>query len=80
MVPQDGAATTGRPEARVRLPVFRYLSLDKPRTEFGAKGCRKQFTVTVGTILEDSHIPLRKWLMVIHLMCASRKGMNQLPG
>ena len=25
--------------------------------------CKKQFTVTVGTIFEDSHIPLRKWLV-----------------
>src|SRR5690349_14002631 len=39
------------------------------------KGCRKQFTVTVGTIFEDSHIPLRKWLNAIHLLCASKKGM-----
>ena len=41
-----------------------------------AKDCRRQFTVTVGTIFEDSHIPLRKWLMAIHLMCASKKGMS----
>jgi hypothetical protein len=27
--------------------------------------CRKQFTVTVGTILEDSHIPISKWLMAL---------------
>jgi transposase-like protein len=40
------------------------------------KACRKQFTVTVGTIFEDSHIPLGKWLMAIHLMCASKKGMS----
>jgi len=39
-------------------------------------GCRKQFTVTVGTIFEDSHIPLNKWLMAIHLLCASKKGMS----
>lgn len=39
-------------------------------------GCRKQFTVTVGTIFEDSHIPLNTWLMAIHLMCASKKGMS----
>lgn len=38
--------------------------------------CRKQFTVTVGTIFEDSHIPLHKWLMAIHLLCASKKGMS----
>ncbi len=42
--------------------------------------CRKQFTVTVGTIFADSHIPLNKWLAAIHLLCASKKGMsaNQL--
>lgn len=39
-------------------------------------GCRKQFTVTVGTIFEDSHIPLNTWLMAIHLICASKKGMS----
>jgi transposase-like protein len=38
--------------------------------------CRNQFTVTVGTIFEDSHIPLHKWLMAIHLLCASKKGMS----
>lgn len=39
-------------------------------------GCRKQFSVTVGTIFEDSHIPLHKWLLAIHLLCASKKGMS----
>jgi len=39
-------------------------------------GCRKEFTVTVGTIFEDSHIPLHKWLMAYHLLCASKKGMS----
>jgi transposase-like protein len=38
--------------------------------------CRKQFTVTVDTIFEDSHIPLNKWLMAIHLLCSSKKGMS----
>jgi transposase-like protein len=44
------------------------------------KICRKQFTVTVGTIFENSHIPLHKWLMAIYLICSSKKGMsaNQL--
>jgi transposase-like protein len=40
------------------------------------KACRKQFTVTVGTIFEDSHIPLSKWLLAIHLLCSSKKGMS----
>jgi transposase-like protein len=39
-------------------------------------GCRKQFTVTVKTIFEDSHIPLHKWLLAIHLLTASKKGMS----
>lgn len=42
--------------------------------------CRRQFTVTVGTIFESSRIPLNKWLYAIHLMCPSKKGVsaNQL--
>ena len=40
------------------------------------KGCRKQFTVTKGTIFEDSHIPLNVWLMTIQLLCSSKKGMS----
>src|ERR1700693_2718472 len=38
--------------------------------------CRKQFTVRVGTIFEDSHIPLAKWLLAIHQMCSSKKGIS----
>lgn len=42
--------------------------------------CRKQFTVKVGTIFEDSKLPLSKWLLAIYLMCSSKKGIsaNQL--
>jgi transposase-like protein len=39
-------------------------------------GCRKPFTVKMGTIFEDSHIPLHKWLLTIHLIVASKKGMS----
>ena len=38
--------------------------------------CREQFSVTVGTVMEDSHIPLNKWLLAFHLLCASKKGMS----
>jgi len=38
--------------------------------------CKKQFTVTVKTIFEDSHIPLHKWLLALHLMMSSKKGMS----
>ncbi len=40
--------------------------------------CRKQFTVTVGTIMESSHIPLAKWIGAFFLMCASKKGISAL--
>lgn len=46
---------------------------------FGLKkcgACRKQFTVRVGTIFEDSHAPLHKWLQAIHMMVASKKGVS----
>jgi transposase-like protein len=39
-------------------------------------GCREQFSVTVGTIFADSHIPLSKWLLAFHLLCASKKGIS----
>ena len=44
------------------------------------RGCRYQFSVTSGTIMHDSHLPLRKWFLAIYLMCESKKGMsaNQL--
>src|SRR5271154_6444232 len=37
--------------------------------------CQKPFTVRMGTIFESSHLALRYWLQVIHLMCASKKGI-----
>ena len=40
--------------------------------------CRKQFTVTVGTIFEGSHINLHKWVMGIDIMCSSKKGFSAL--
>lgn len=38
--------------------------------------CRKQFTVTVGTVFEGSHIPLNKWIYATHLLCSSKKGIS----
>jgi transposase-like protein len=45
---------------------------------YNCRGCRKQFTVKIGTIFEDSHIPFCKWLMAIHLMTSSKKGVSSL--
>jgi len=43
---------------------------------YKCKGCEEQFTVTVGTLFESSHIPLSKWVLGFQLMCASKKGMS----
>lgn len=40
--------------------------------------CREQFTVTVCTIMEDSHLPLSKWVKAFHYMCAGKKGISAL--
>jgi transposase-like protein len=40
------------------------------------KDCRKQFTVIVGTVFSDSKIPLNKWLLAVHLICASKKAIS----
>ena len=43
---------------------------------FHCRDCRGQFTVTVGSVFEDSHIPLHKWVLGFHLMAASKKGIS----
>jgi transposase-like protein len=45
---------------------------------YQCKSCGEQFTVTVGTLYERSHVPLHKWLASTHLMMASKKGMSAL--
>jgi transposase-like protein len=43
---------------------------------YKCRACRKQFTVTVGTVFEDSHIPINKWMQAIYLLCSSKKGIS----
>ena len=43
---------------------------------YHCKDCRRKFTAKVGTIYERSHIPMTKWLLATHLMCASKKGIS----
>lgn len=38
--------------------------------------CRKEFTVRVGSIFEDSHLPLHLWLQAIHLLTSAKKGVS----
>jgi len=43
---------------------------------FKCKACKKQFTVTVGTIFEGSHVELQKWFVAIYLLCSHKKGIS----
>lgn len=66
-------------------PIYRLQSKEGSKTKL-RKGvckcgaCRKTFTVTVGTIFEDSHLPISKWLMALFILCSSKKSIsaNQL--
>jgi transposase-like protein len=45
---------------------------------YKCRTCRKQFTVRIGTIFEDSKLPFTKWLVTMHLMTSSKKGVSSL--
>jgi len=47
-----------------------------PKGTCKCKACRKKFTVRVGTIFEDSKLPLRYWVYAFHLMTSSKKGVS----
>ncbi|HSY29167.1 MAG TPA: IS1595 family transposase [Burkholderiaceae bacterium] len=40
--------------------------------------CRKKYTATVGTVFEDSHVKLSKWMMAIFILCSSKKSVSAL--
>jgi transposase-like protein len=54
------------PKAKIRVGLYQCAD------------CDRQFRVTVGTIFEDSHIPLNTWIIAWYLMCGSKKGMSAL--
>jgi len=59
--------------------VDRIARLNGKTTRIGlhkCNACKGQFTVRQGSIFESSHLPLHLWLQVIHLMCASKKGIS----
>lgn len=53
-----------------------YPTKREGRYRCGQKECRKDFTVTTGTVMESSHIKLNVWLMAFYLMASSKKGMS----
>ena len=46
------------------------------RALFQCSSCRYQFSVTAGTILHDSHLPLRKWFMAVYLIVEAKKSLS----
>jgi transposase-like protein len=38
--------------------------------------CKKKFSATVGTVFEDSHVPVHQWLQAVYLICSSKKGFS----
>jgi transposase-like protein len=72
--PDCGGAEVYRIETKAKtLKSGRYVG---PRHLFKCKACRRQFSVTKGTIFEDSKIPLRTWILVMYRMCSSKKGVS----
>lgn len=57
---------TPNPSAKIRAGLYKCAE------------CREAFTVTMGTVMEDSHIPLNKWLIAFYIMCASKTQVSAL--
>jgi transposase-like protein len=69
---KEGTRTrVNRKGETVQVPVpARYL--------YQCKACRYQFTPTVGTLFNDTHLPLRTWFLAVALMVDAKKGMSAL--
>jgi transposase-like protein len=52
------------------------ISRIKTRKQFDCNACRYRFSVTTGTIFNDSHLALPKWFMAVLLMCEAKKGIS----
>src|SRR5690242_16284686 len=63
------------------LAVRKMLAKDGTRNQrflWRCSGCKQQFTVRVGTIMEDSPIPLRHWCYAFWAACAGKKGVSAM--
>ena len=52
------------------------ISRIRKRNQFDCDSCRYQFSVTAGTLMHDSHLPLSKWFLAIYLMVESKKSIS----
>jgi len=59
-----GSASVYNCQAKRRLPLYKCPS------------CGKQFTVTSGTVMNGTHLPLRAWLFAFHMMGGAKKGIS----
>src|SRR5665213_905635 len=60
----EASRIPANPDKKVRHGLYR------------CNACKAQFTVTVGTVFEASHIPLHKWLQAAFLLNSSKKGIS----
>src|SRR6266853_4338152 len=60
---------------RCKMPA---VELETEKQLFYCKDCDYQFTVTAGTIFNDSHLPLQKWFLATLLLCEAKKGMSAM--
>jgi transposase-like protein len=60
---------------RCKMPV---VELETAKQLFYCKACDYQFTVTAGTIFNDSHLPLQKWFLATLLLCEAKRGMSAM--
>lgn len=52
------------------------VSQVEDRNQYDCNACRYQFSVTSGTVMHDTHLPLWKWFLAAYLMIESKKGMS----
>ena len=64
----------------ITCPRCKATSISKvtKRSQYDCNICRYQFSVTAGTIFNDSHLPLWKWFLATLLICEARKGMSAM--
>lgn len=55
---------------------YRLKDTSATRRLWRCRTCRRQFTVTVGTTLESTHVPPDRWLLAVYLLCASKQGIS----
>lgn len=77
-----GADVTRGRSGLAGMPLRSRSRLGAPRVRkrpiWHCRGCGKQFSVTTGTIMEGTKLPLQKWLIAFHLVGASKKGVSSM--